>query len=176
MSMYPEDISAMDGRWSAGEYFKDLTARNRMCQRHGFRYHTVSDLQGFADILGDTSLQSDKAMVCVSDTSEGALDLANTPHITQVKTVFMAMRHSITDRDRMRRREECLVIMREIFRQFMSVFTKEKEMISLGGLYVDDKIRFSEMSRYFFSGCACVYFQIRITRWCSLEYRDDEWD
>ena len=176
MNIYNEDIQSFDGRWDAAGYFRRLTGRNRLARRHGFRFHVVSDLQGFADILGDVTVTNDKAMVCVSDTSEGVMGLDNTPHISQVKTVFMAMRHSATSADRVRLREQCYEVMRELFRQYMSVFATEKTMLQQGGLYVDPQIRFSEMSRYFFNGCACAYFQIRITRYCNLEYREDEWD
>jgi hypothetical protein len=35
---------------------------------------------------------------------------------------------------------------------------------------------FSEIDRYFFSGCACAYFQIAVDVYTDLRYNADEWE
>ncbi|MDE5652621.1 MAG: hypothetical protein K2L83_04975 [Muribaculaceae bacterium] len=161
------------GRWDATAYFRDLTAANKLTRELGFRFCEVSSLQGFEDAVRDITNASN--FVCVSDTSDGVMSLHSTPHITQVKTVFLAMRHDIQSADRMANRAKCLDIEREIFRQFMSALAKERSMIEQGRIMIDPDIRFSEIDRYFISGCACAYFQISVTAWSDLIYRPEEW-
>lgn len=167
------EINSLIGRWDATEYFRRLTSENLLAQKYGFRFCVVSDLQGFEDAVN--ALQEAQAFVCVSDISDGIMNLENTPHIRQVKTVFLAMRHSISAPDASELRERCFSILRELFRQFMSAFAKERSYISEGGLYVDPQISFSEINKYFLSGCACAYFQIAVTAYSNLIYRPEEW-
>ena len=49
---------------------------------------------------------------------QGYTELNTTPHTRRVKAVFLAMRHALDD---MEARQECMDIMRELFRQFMPV-------------------------------------------------------
>ena len=66
-------------------------------------------------------------------------------------------------------------IMRELFRQFMSVLIQEKTRVEAGCprapgkpdekgaqgfVYLDPRISFQEIDRYFLSGCACSFFQV----------------
>ena len=51
-------------------------------------------------------------------------------------------------------------IMRELFRQFMSMLIQEKTRVEEEHIYLDPRISFQEIDRYFFSGCACSFFQI----------------
>ncbi len=43
-------------------------------------------------------------------------------------------------------------------------------------LYLDPKISFQEIDRYFFTGCACAYFQIATDTYTNLCYDKGEWD
>lgn len=167
------DSVIASGRWNAESYFRNLTDKNRLARKFGFRFCVVSDLQGFQDAVN--AMQDAQAFVCVSDVSDGMMSLLNTPHIRQVKTVFLAMRHSVQSSDWTELRTRSLDIMREIFRQFMSVFAKERTFIEQGGLFVNPDISFCEINRYFLSGCACAYFQISTTAYADLIYREDEW-
>lgn len=162
-----------DGRWDALKYFSDLTARNKLCREHDFRCFAVSDLHGLEEAVN--AIQQTPAFVCVSDISDGMMALHNTPHIRQVKTVFLAMRHSVQSADWAARRAECFDIMREVFRQFMSDLVKQRRLLEQGNLFLDDAITFSEINRYFLSGCACAYFQIGITAYSDLQLNPDEW-
>jgi cyclopropane fatty-acyl-phospholipid synthase-like methyltransferase len=72
-------------------------------------------------------------------------------------------------------RTECMETMRELFRQFMSVLTREAVKLSQDYIYLDPRIAFTEIDRYFFSGCACAYFQIAVDIFTDLQFRSSEW-
>ena len=157
--------------WNATAFFLDLTARNKFAREHDFAFCRVSGLEGFEEALAH--LQSDKAFVCVSDISQGYTELNNTPHTRRVKTVFLAMRHAIDD---MAARQRCMETMRELFRQFMSMLILEQTKLQQHALYLDPRISFQEIDRYFFSGCACAYFQIAVDTYTDLRFNPEEWD
>ena len=119
------------------------------------------------------SMQSAAAFIAVSDISQGYTELNNSPHTRRVKTVFLAMRHAIDD---MNARQECMDIMRELFRQFMSVLIQEKTRVEEEHIYLDPRISFQEIDRYFFSGCACAFFQVATDVYTDLRYNQEEWD
>ena len=156
--------------WNATAFFADLTKRNRFAVANGFRFCKVSGLEGFEEALA--AMQSHSAFVCVSDISQGYTDINNTPHTRRVKTVFMAMRHAI---DNMDARLVCMDKMRELFRQFMSVLILEQTKLQQHAIYLDPRISFQEIDRYFFSGCACAYFQIAVDTYTNLSYDINEW-
>lgn len=156
--------------WNATAFFEGLTARNRFAQQYGFRFCKVSGLDGFEEALA--AMQSSKAFVCISDISQGFTDINNTPHTRRVKTVFLAMRHAIDD---MNARERCMDIMRELFRQFMSVLILEQTKLQQHSIYIDPRISFQEIDRYFLSGCACAYFQVAVNTFTDLSYNLSEW-
>ena len=96
-----------------------------------------------------------------------------TPHTRRVKTVFFAMRHALDD---MQARQECMDIMRELFRQFMSVLIQEKTRVEEEHFYLDLRISFQEIDKYFLSGCACAFFQIATDVFTDLRYNEEEWE
>lgn len=102
----------------------------------------------------------------------GFTELNNSPHTRRVKTVFLAMRHALDD---MTAREECMETMRELFRQFMTRLILERTRLEENCVYLDPRITFQEIDRYFFSGCACAYFQIAVDVFTDLRYNKDEW-
>ena len=104
--------------------------------------------------------------------AQGFTDINNTPHTRRVKTVFLAMRHSL---DNMVARQSCMDMMRELFRQFMSVLILEQTKLLEHSIYIDPRISFQEIDRYFFSGCACAYFQIGVETYTDLQYNNEEW-
>lgn len=159
-----------DGNWDASLFFEELVGKNRLARQEHFTFHRVSGLDGFEEALH--SLQTTTALVAVSDISQGYTQLNNTPHTRRVKTVFMAMRHAMDD---MRARQECMDIMRELFRQFMSVLIQERTRIEKYHICLDPRISFQEIDTYFFSGCACAYFQIAVDIYTDLRYNKDEW-
>lgn len=159
-----------NGNWDATLFFESLTHNNRLAADRHFKFCRVSGLEGFEDAL--KSMQSSTAFVCISDTADGYTELNNAPKTRRVKTVFFAMRHPAED---MKRRNECFDIMRELFRQFMSVLIREKTKLEQNCIYIDQRIAFDEIDRYFFSGCACAYFQIAVDVLTDLRYNPDEW-
>lgn len=86
--------------------------------------------------------------------------------------VFLAMRHAIDDMDA---RNECMETMRELFRQLMSRLTLERVRIEQNCIYIDPRISFNEIDRFFFSGCACAYFQIAVDVYTDLRVDYSEW-
>lgn len=156
--------------WNASRFFETLTLTNRLAEENGFAYHRVSGLEGFEEALH--TILNDTAFVAVSDTSDGYMELHETPHTRTVKTVFLAVRHAEGD---MPARQECFTLMREVFRQFMSVLILEKTRLEQECIYIDPRITFTEIDRHFFGGAACGYFQIAADTYTDLVYRPGEW-
>ena len=159
------------GRWDATAFFEQLTATNRLAKSEGFTFCRVSGLDGFEEALDN--MQQSLAFICVSDIANGYTELNNTPRTRRVKTIFMAMRHKIDD---MRARNTCMDTMREVFRQLMSKLILEKTKLENHCIYLDPRISFNEIDRYFFSGCACAYFQIAVDVYTDLRLNPDEWE
>ena len=143
---YPQGI------WDASEYFEHLTATNRLAKSERFTFCHVSGLDGFEEALAH--MQRTTAFVCVSD-------------------IFLAKRHKIDD---MAARTRCMETLRELFRQYMSLLIMEKTKLEQHCIYLDPRISFNEIDRYFFSGCACAYFQIAVDVYTDLRYNADEWE
>ena len=159
------------GRWNATAFFQHLTATNRLAKSEHFTFCRVSGLDGFEEALAH--MQRTTAFVCVSDIANGFTELNNTPHTRRVKTVFLAKRHKIDD---MAARTRCMETLRELFRQYMSLLILEKTKLEQHCIYLDPRISFNEIDRYFFSGCACAYFQIAVDVYTDLRYNADEWE
>ena len=157
--------------WNAAQFFEELTANNLLAQKENFTFCRVSGLDGFEEMLHN--MQSSTAFVAVSDIAQGYTELNNTPRTRRVKTIFFAMRHKIDD---MSARQECMEIMRELFRQYMSRLILEKTKLEQHGIYLDPRISFNEIDRYFFSGCACCYFQIAVDVFTDLRLNENEWN
>lgn len=161
----------LNGRWDAARFFEELTATNRLAKAEGFTFCRVSGLDGFEEAVN--TIQTASAFVCVSDIADGYTELNNTPRTRRVKTVFFAMRHAAED---MAARAECMETMRELFRQFMSRLLPEKVRLEQNCIYLDPRITFNEIDRYFFSGAAGAYFQIAVDVFTDLRYNPNEWN
>lgn len=160
----------LNGRWDATAFFEQLCEHNRLARQENFVFCRCSGLEGFEEAL--TDMQTSQAICAVSDIADGYTDLNNTPRTRRVKTIFLAMRHAAED---MEARNECMEIMRELFRQFMSRLILEKVKLEERCIYLDPRISFNEIDRYFFSGCACAYFQIAVDCYTDLRHNNDEW-
>lgn len=157
--------------WQAAAFFETLLAKNKLARSERFVFCRVSGLDGFEEALAD--MQTTANFCCVSDIADGYTELNNSPRTRRVKTVFLAMRHRAED---MEARTACMETMRELFRQFMSVLILEKTKLEQSAIYLDPRISFNEIDRYFFSGCACAYFQIAVDKYTDLRYNADEWE
>jgi hypothetical protein len=160
-----------NGQWDAAAFFERLAATNRLAISENFTFCKVSGLEGFEEALAQ--MQTASAFVCVSDIADGYTELNNTPRTRRVKTIFLAMRHVAEDMDA---RTECMETMRELFRQFASQLILEKTRLEENCIYIDPRITFNEIDRYFFSGCACAYFQIAVDCYTDLRFNADEWE
>ena len=156
--------------WNATAFFENLTQSNRLATDKNFVFCRVSGLEGFEEALGE--MQTANNFVCVSDIADGYTELNNTPRTRRVKTVFFAMRHAIDD---MAARADCFDVMQELFRQFMSVLILQRVKLEEQCIYIDPRITVNEIDRYFFSGCACAYFQVAVDKYTDLRYNADEW-
>lgn len=163
-------IDVSNFNWDAASFFERLTLSNIFAQENAYRFHRVSSLEGFHDALG--SMHSTTAFIAVSDISEGGLDMENSPHTQRIKTIFMAKRHKIDD---MVARERCMDNMRELFRQFMTKLVLEKTKLEENCIFINPRIKFTEIDRYFFTGCACAFFQIAVDTYTDLTYKPEEW-
>lgn len=159
-----------DFNWNATDFFRRLTECSKFAGENGYAFHPVSGLEGFHGALSN-ALKT-KAFVCVSDSSDGSLEIDNTPHATRVKTIFLAYRHKAEDETA---RNAAMENMRELFRQFMSVLLQEKARLDEGCVYINPKITFTEIDRYFFTGAACAFFQISTETYTDLSFNPDEW-
>ena len=160
----------LNGQWDAANFFQQLTENNKLAEEEGFAFCRVSGLEGFEEAVNQ--MQSQSAFVCVSDINDGYTELNNSPRTRRIKTVFLAMRHAAED---MQARTECMEIMRELFRQFMSKLILEKVKLEQNCIYLDPRISFNEIDRYFFNGAAGAYFQIAIDCFTDLRFNPDEW-
>lgn len=172
MRPQPVAVTGPDGELDAFALFSRLTAVNALCRRYGFQCVQVSDLEGFSDCLQE--LQEMRPLVAVSDTSAGTLSTVGSPVTRRLKTVFMFMPHSLTDRP-MERRADCFAVMREIVRQFMTVIIRQSTRLRLGGLTIDPTVVFEEIDQYFYSGGACAYYSITTERRTELVLDEGHW-
>ncbi len=163
--------SKLKGRWDAAAFFEHLLGTNKLANKEGFTFCRVSGLEGFEEAIAN--MQNAIALLCVSDIADGFMEMNNSPKTRRVKTVFLAMRHAAED---MTARAECMEILRELFRQLMSVLILEKVKLEQNCIYLDPRISFNEIDRYFFSGCACAYFQIAVDVFTDLRYQENEWN
>ena len=166
----PEQECSIGPNWSAVSFFERLTQTNKLAKAKHFTFLRVSGLEGMEEMLH--TMQNVTAFVAVSDIAQGYTELNNTPHTRRVKTVFMGMRHALNN---MKARQDCMDIMRELFRQYMSVLIQERTHIENKNIYLDPRISFNEIPQYFASGCACAYFQVATDIYTDLRYNADEW-
>lgn len=158
------------GEWDAPRYFKWLLDRNRLAVSHGFDFGLVSGLQGLEDMLHVA--QDAVAFFAVSDISDGFMSIGPSAKSRRIKTVFLAMRHAEGD---MRARGKCMDIMRELFRQMMTVLSRDRRILMRQNVFIDERIQFSEIDQYFFTGCACAYFQIALDSNTHMCICENEW-
>lgn len=159
-----------DFNWDAADFFERLTIANKFAKKLDFSFRRVSSLEGFHSLI--SSAISSKAFVAVSDSSSGGIDLENSPHSRRIKTVFLFMRHKVDDDAA---HQLTLDRLNELFRQFMSVLIQEKTRLRENCIYLDSRISFQEIDKYFYTGGACAFFNIAVDTYTDLSYNPDEW-
>ena len=160
-----------DFNWNAVEFFRSLTAANKLARQERFVFCRVSGLDGFEEALA--AMQGRRPVVCVSDIAPGYTALDTSPMTSRLKTVFLAMPHPIDD---MGRRGQCFDTLRELFRQFMSRLIMERVALEQLGIFLDPRVQFTEIPQYFYNGCACAYFSITTSVYTDLRFNPEEWE
>ena len=158
------------GSWDAASFFRNLTESNRLCQKEGFVFTEVSGLKGMSELLA--AAQTAPNIISIDETSDGFAQIVSTPSRTMVKTGYMSMKCAPLD---MQARRECFDIMKEIFRQFMTVLIRERTRLANRQVALNPRITFNEIDYYFAPGSACAWFAIEITIPVDMRYRPDEW-
>ena len=156
--------------WNAEPLIKRLTLTNKLARQNHFEFCRVSSLAGLEGML--QRMQQAVALVCLADESDGNICLNNTRHSHFAKTVFLAIRYSMSDMDA---RDGAFRILREVFRQFLSVISQEKVRLQQKKIYLDNQIHFHEIPEYFAAGYACAYFNLYIGKYVNTIYNPDEW-
>lgn len=164
------DEISISGEWDAEAYFKRLLERNRLAISNEIQFCRVSGLQGLEDMLH--LAQSAKGFFAVSDISDGFITIGSSAKNRRVKTVFIAMNHAESDMDA---RSRCMNIMRELFRQMMTVLSRDRKSLMRANVFIDERVQFSEVEQYFFVGCACAYFQIALDSTTPMCICDADW-
>lgn len=163
-------IPRYDAPWDASDFLARCLAANGLARREGFRFEEVSGLDDFARAIADRHDRT--PLLCVSDTSDGYIDLVDTPHVRAVKTIFLFMPHAAGD---MAARAECLRVMRSLFLQLVSALHLNKLSLTMDRVYIDPRISFSEIDRYFCASGACAFFQIAVDTYADISYDPAVW-
>lgn len=156
--------------WDAAAFFERLSRSNKLAVESGAVFCRVSGLEAFEDAL--LNMQSAQTLVCANILGAGYTVLSPSPVTRRTKTIFLAMRHRLND---MQARQQAMDTLREIFRQFLSVLELERTRLEENCLYLQERIQFTEISEYFFTGAACAYFNLSVDTRTDLVYNPDEW-
>jgi len=156
--------------WDAYAFFSEICENNRIARHGNFKMCRVSGLQGFEEAM--SRLQDTESFFCVSEEGDGTINLSNTPHTNDVKVVFLAMRYPIDDEAA---RKDRFDKMRKLFNQCCTKLMDESIRIANNKMYLNTRIAFHEIDRYFFSGCACAWFQVATTNYEDMSYDRDDW-
>ena len=157
--------------WDVSAFFKDLTARNKLAKQYGFQFVQISGLTGLEDAI--ESMQRYNAFVCVSDAPMSSLELGNTPHFNRATMVVLAMRHKIDDAAA---RKQCIAIMTELFRQFMSKVQQYDEQLKQNMMYLDNHVTLQVFNKYLTPGTTCMEFEITTVSYADFSYQAEEWE
>lgn len=158
-------------QWDAAPFIERLVKTNRLAKDKGFSFVRVPSLGHLSEVI--SRMQKTTAFVFVSDMTNGSTNLHNTPRTTRTKTVVLAMRYPV---DSTERREECLNILRELFRQFSSVIIQERTRQEQNMQYISPDIRLTETNDLIMPGVVCAYYELAVTTHIDLQYNPEEWE
>lgn len=160
----------LNGQWDALNFFRKLSETNKLAISKNFKFCIVSGLNGLEEAVQNAQYADN--FICISEISDGYMEINNTPRTRRIITVFLAMKHRAED---MSARAACMDTMRELFRQFMSLLMLEKVKLEQNCIYIDSRISFNEIDRYFFTGGAGAFFQIAYDVFTDLRFNEDDW-
>ncbi len=154
-------------------YLRTLTAANRLCASEGYQCASCSgieSLQGAVD-----KFQKARGLVLSDDTATGKTvrEGGGGWFSRRTFTVFVLRRHTFGDE---KARAAAMDEARELTRQFQSRFLRDRDRLaeSLVFLRCED-MPLTEVSAYFATGFACLYFMATVEEPVSLVYQKDEW-
>lgn len=156
--------------WSATDFFKSLTERNKLAQEKGFKFVQISGLDGLEEAIA--TMQNTSNFVFVSENAAGYTYLDNSPHTVRVRTVFIAMRHKLND---MVARRTCMDTIAELHRQFCSMLIMEKTRFTENMQFLGTSITLQEVDKYLIPGTAICMFEIAVNTYIDLSYNESEW-
>ena len=156
--------------WDVAGFFKDLTARNKLAAQYGFKYVKISGLTGLEDAI--ETMQQTPAFVCVSDSPFSSLEMGNTPHFSRTVMVVLAMRHKLDDAAA---REQCIGVMTELFRQFMSVVQQQDEQLKQNMMFLDNRVTLQVLNKYLTPGTTSMVFEITTVSYADFSYQEEDW-
>lgn len=152
------------------DFFRELTATNRLAQDKKFAFAQISGLHGLEEALD--RMQTVPNFVLVNENAIGATELDNSPHTRSVRTVFFAMRHKEGD---MNARAKCMETIRELHRQFLSKLILEKTRLEQQYQHLVPRINLQEVDQYLIPGTAMCMFEVAVDTYVDLSYNPDEW-
>lgn len=160
----------MTKQWNAVDFFRRLTAANRLAQDKHFRFVEISGLEGLEEAVA--SMQNTANFICVMENAAGYTTTDNTPHTRRIRTVFIAMRHPIND---MQARRRCMDTIHELHRQFCSMLIQERVRLGENMQFIDPRINLQETPKYLIPGTVIFMFEIAVDTYIDLQYNPDEW-
>ncbi|MBD5172299.1 MAG: hypothetical protein HDT02_03645 [Bacteroidales bacterium] len=156
--------------WDAFSFFSDRISALIPARDIGMKTVRVSGLEGLEDAVAN--MLDAPALCCVSDSSDGDIDLECSPSDSNFKLIFLLIR---TPEGDMAARHRHLKTLRLIFHALLSVLIQERTRLENDCLFLDPKIQFHEAPAPLLSGYTCVWFQLRIVAPLDLRINSNLW-
>ncbi len=159
--------------FDAEEYFKNLSAKNKLCKKEDFKFCTCSGLENLEEAI--SSFRKEKSFFIFDDTTEGQefKGRGGGYYHQRLFTISLMRRYRIDD---MKDRTEQLAVCRSVFKQVVSRLLRDKENTAKLTYLKTDKILYREYGRYMFSGCTGLYFIVECSEPENLCYNAEEWE
>lgn len=157
--------------YNADELIRTLIHTNRLARKHGFRYVRISDLNRLEEMIA--TMQTTPAFCAVADNAAGYIDTDNTPHLRNVKTLFLAMRHK---QDDMTAHAAAINTMFTLYRQLCSAINREQTRLRENMQYIEPRITFQEVDDRLIPGTAIVVVELAVVTFIDLRYNPQEWE
>ena len=157
--------------WDATSFFEKLASKNKLAKEKHFGFFRVSRLEGFEEVL--RNLQSTANFICVKwhrPRLHGAQH--NTAHSKSEDGVLCHASRSWWYGSTSGVHGHHAWVIPSVY---VCTHTR-KTRVEEEHIYLDPRISFQEIDRYFLSGCACAFFQVATDVYTDLRYNQEEWD
>lgn len=154
-------------------YLEQVTSKNKLCRREGFRLTTCSGINGLEGLL--QQFQQTANFIAIDDITTGS----TTNHSggwfeRRTFTVFILMRHRFGDEQD---RQDKLMTCRRLKHQLQSRFILDQADLNNELVYLGvDNMPASDMAQYFLNGCTGLYFMVNVDEPVDLSYDAQEWE